>query len=408
MTELLIAAAGGSAAGAFLVWSLLSPKIRSAEERLRTAQDNLLREQATKEKIQGDFRLAASDTLKNMADQFFSSAMRDLRQVKTEADLSMENKKSLIEASVGEMKEKFESTQKLLQEFEKDRRELQGKFSESLSQVLQAENSIRMETGALRKALTSSIGVRGKWGEQVLKEILEQNGMIQGVNFEAQLSMSDDAGGKMRPDFTLYLPGGKKLAIDSKEVTGEFLLAQETEDPARQKQHYENLVANIRSNFNNLSRKEYQTQLDKEIPFVVMFIPSEAAIRAAFATDPSLYRDAVERRVMIASPMTIIPLIYLIKHSWQKQVLADNALELGSAVEVLGERLFKFIEHLNNIRAGLKKAVDGWNDGAASWQSRVSPQIEKANALGGKLKNADEPAPIEEALRPSLTSRENA
>lgn len=397
------ACAAAFAAGAFLSWFFLSPKLRAAHENLRRAQDDLVRERESAEKLRGEFRLAASDALKNTAEQFLSTAIRDLRQVKTEADASIEGKKTAIESSVEDMKKRLEDTQKLLRSFEENRREMHGKLDQSLAQVLSAENAIRLEAGALRKALTSSIGVRGKWGEQVLEEILEQSGLVKGVGFESQVSMEGEAGDS-RPDFVLKLPGGKRLAIDSKEVTGEYLLAQETEDPARQKEHYERLVYNIRSNFIKLGRKEYQDRLDKDVPFVVMFIPSEAAIRAAFATDPSLFQEATSRRVVLASPMTIIPLIHLIKHSWQKQTLAENALELGNAVSILGDRLAVFMGHLNGIRGGLKKALEGWNDAAASWQSRVTPQIEKARTLGGKLKEAEEPSPVEVTVRPALSA----
>ena len=380
-------------------------KIRLSGQRLKESQDNLLREQTTSAKLQGEFRLAAVDALKDTQEQFF----HNFRQAKTENDMTMSNNKSLIETSVQEMKSKLEDSQKLLRHFEEERHQMYGKLDRSLSQVLNAENLIRIETGALKKALTSSSGVRGKWGERILEEIFEQNDMIRGINFDAQVSLEGDDSADVRPDFVIYLPGGKRLAVDSKEVTGEYLLAQETEDPDKQKEHYDRLVVNIRNNFTKLGRKDYQKLVDKEVPFVVMFIPSEAAIRAAFATDPGIFQEATAKRVILASPMTIIPLIHLIKHSWEKQKLADNALELGNSVEVLGNYLHRFLEHLNNVRAGLKKAVEGWNDAAASWQSRVTPQIEKTKSLGGKLRDAEEPLPVETNLRRALeTSRTNS
>lgn len=180
------------------------------------------------------------------------------------------------------------------------------------------------------------------------------------------------------------------MIIDSKEVAGEYLLAQETDDVVRQKEHYQKLVANIRSNMIKLSRKEYQSLLDPDIPFVVMFIPSEAAIRAAFATDPSIFDEAAKHKVILASPMTVIPLIYLVKHAWQQQKVAENARVLNEVVEDLGDRLYKFVEHLHTIRGGLKKATEGWDRAASSWQRKISPQIERIKTLGGKWKDQEE------------------
>ena len=180
------------------------------------------------------------------------------------------------------------------------------------------------------------------------------------------------------------------MIIDSKEVAGEYALAQETEDIEKQKEHYQKLVSNIRNNFVKLSRKEYQSILDPDIPFVVMFIPSEAAIRAAFATDPGIFQEATQKHVILASPMTIVPLIYLVAHSWQQHRLAQNAQDLGNAVEKLGNYLYTFVEHLQTLRGGIKKTVEGWDKAIGSWQTRVSPQIEEAKTLGGRLKETEE------------------
>ena len=257
-----------------------------------------------------------------------------------------------------------------------------------MNQVLNAEQQLRMETSSLKKVLTSSTGVRGKWGEKVLQEILEQNNLVRGIHFDTQVVI--EGAGDVRPDFVIRLPGGKRLIVDSKEVAGEYVLAQETEDPIVQQEHYNKLVTNIRNNVQALSRKEYQDRLDADVPFVVMFIPSEAAIRAAFSTDPSMFQEASSKKVILASPMTIVPLIYLIAHGWQQQKLTENARVLGSAVEELGKRLAAFIGHLQNVGGGIKKASESWDKAVASWQTRVTPQIERAKQLGGRIKETDE------------------
>ena len=352
-------------------------------------------ERATKEKLQNEFRLAAAAALETTAEQFLTSAIKDLRQVKTEADDSLDIKKLEISSSVNDMKNKLEEYQKVVKKFEEERFTLYAKLEQSLSQVLSAEQSVKTETAALKRVLTESSGVRGQWGERVLQEILEQNNLVRGIHFETQVSLAENDDTDLRPDFVVHLAGGKRLVIDSKEVAGEYALAQDTDDPEKQKEHYTKLVSNIRTHLIQLGRKEYQARLDPEVPFVVMFITSEAAIRAAFATDPSLFQESTERRVILASPMTIMPLIYLVAHSWQQQQLAQNARELSLVIEELGNRIYRFVEHVRDIRSGIKKASDSWDKALNSWQARVSPQFEKAKSLGAKLKDSEELAPIE-------------
>lgn len=378
MTLFFLGLLSGIIIGAVAIW--LAMARRNAE--LRT-------------QLQKEFKLAAGEALSEANQQFLTAAIKDLRLVKTESEHEIEDKKQAISGFVSDMKSKMEDYQKTIKRFEDERISLYAKMEQSIAQVLSAEQAVRLETNSLKRVLTSSSGVRGKWGEKILEEILDQNNFIKGINYESQVSAGTDGGSDIRPDFVIHLPGKRKLIIDCKEVVSEYVMAQDSENPEEQKSHYEKLVSNIRTNFIKLSRKEYQSILDAEIPFVVMFIPSEAAIRAAFATDPGLFEEATSRKVILASPMTIIPLIFLIKQSWQQQQLAENARELGASVEVLGERLYKFIEHLHSMRQGLRKTVEGWDKAVSSWETRVAPQIEKAKNLGGRLKDSESLEKIE-------------
>src|SRR3989338_9551540 len=288
--SLLIGFGLGALISGFIVFLIL-------KERLSSYQNLLNVERATKEKLQNEFRLAASSTLQETQELFLTSAIKDLRQVKTEADQSIEKRKDEITVSVSDMKAKLDETQKMVRKFEDDRHTIYGKLENALSQVLRAEELIRIETGALKKALTVGSGIRGPLGQILLQGILEDNGLVCGRDFETQVTLTDENDKECRPDFIMHLPGGKRFAIDAKEVSGEYILAQETEDPVKQEEHYQKLVANIRDNFTRLSRKEYQSFLDPEIPFVVMFIPSESVIRAAFSTDATIFQEAAERNL---------------------------------------------------------------------------------------------------------------
>ena len=383
MSIALISFLAGALIGGALVYLVRAVRIAALTQQLAS-------EKNTKEKLQSEFRLAAAEALQNANEQFLSGAIKDLNFVKKETHSGVDLQKQEIQSSVNEMKTKLEDYQRIVKKFEEERSSMYARLEQSMTQVLSAEQSIRTETTALKRVLTTSTGVRGNFGQKVLQEILEQSDLVKGMSFDSQMSVEGENENELRPDFVIRLPQGKRLVVDAKEISGEYILAQETDDPEKQKEHYEKLVANIRNNFNKLSQKEYQSFVDSDIPFVVMFIPSEAAIRAAFVTDPNLFQEATQKKVILASPMTIIPLIYLVAHSWKQHRLAQSAQELGNTVEALGDRLYTFIDHLQNIRGGIKKAVEGWNKAVGSWQERVSPQIEKTKALGGQLKKAEE------------------
>lgn len=389
----------GLLVGAVLVFFIRQSKIASLRERLVGFQGLLESEKATKEKLQNEFKLAASESLRQTAEQFLVTAMKDLRQASTEAGQGISNDKKEIERVATEMKSRLEEYQKTLKKSEEDRLLMQGEITKSLSQVFEAEQSIRMETSSLKRALTSNSGVRGSLGEMVLQQMLEDNGLVKGIGFDTQVSLTDESNNDFRPDFVVHLPGDRRLVIDSKEMTAEYALAQECEDEDSRKSHYQKLVQNIRNNFNRLSRKEYQTQMDPEIPFVVMFVSNEGAIRAAFSADPTLYREALEKKVFLASPMTLIPLLQLVKYGWQQYRLAGNARELGGIVEELGNRLFTFMNHLKNMRDGIQKTSDAWDGAVRSWESRIFPQLQRAKEAGAKLKDSEPFTSLDTKLR---------
>jgi DNA recombination protein RmuC len=130
------------------------------------------------------------------------------------------------------------------------------------------------------------------------------------------------------------------------------------------------------------------------MPMVIMFISNEAAFRAAMTADPSLYDDARQKRIFLTSPQTIVPMIHLIRLAWQQQTLAENAEELGRVVEELGSRLFTFMDHLQGLGKSLSSTVSSWDRAVGSWDTRITPQLDRVRDLGGKLKDSPELAPI--------------
>ncbi|MBI2094566.1 MAG: DNA recombination protein RmuC [Candidatus Omnitrophica bacterium] len=387
------------AAGAAIGFLLQAVRVVRLRERVAQGEALLAAERGLTQKLQNEFRLAASEELRAAGEQFLSAAIKDLRQVKTEADESLHLKNQEISLSFSQIRSKIEEYQARVRNFEDERGALYAKLESALKQVLEAEQAVRSETVGLKRALTTGSGVRGKLGERALLDILEQNELTAGIHFDTQVTLGTGDGADVRPDFVVKLPGDKHLVIDSKEVTGEYVLAEECEDEERRREHYRKLVQNIRENFMRLSRKEYQSFVDSDVPYVVMFIPSEAAIRAAFATDPGLFEEAYRRKVIMASPMTILPLIHLVKYSWRQQGITKNAVELGAVVGELGDRLCHFMGYLKNVRDGIQKSADSWDKAVGSWDRRVSPQLERVKDLGGRLKEPEELEAIRADLR---------
>jgi DNA recombination protein RmuC len=241
-----------------------------------------------------------------------------------------------------------------------------------------------------------------------LKNILLAADLTEGIDFVQQASTSGGQGDRLRPDFLLKLPNcGQSLAIDSKAPLYDCYLRADaaTSEDERKRLHQE-FTRNLRNRVLELSSKNYDKYVSNAVPFIVMFLPSEAALRAAFDADRELFQWAKDRRVMIASPVTIVPLILLIAHAWQQFKVSTATTEIAKIVEQLGTRLETFVGRLSGVQKGLETAAKAWNEAIEkSWfgQQSVVKSFEKVRELGGRIGTIPDLASVNAQLALPIT-----
>jgi len=393
----IIAIGGGGGIGFYIAWFIKNKELSFKEKELTIKDQELAIEKRALEErgkdieqLETRFKSVASDVMRLHSKDFLEE-FEKARKVHN-ADLDVKEKG--FERIVEGLNKSMEAVDKKMVDFEKQRIEQAGALGASIKNVL--DTGARMQEAALslKTVLSSASAVRGRWGEAVLKNLLEQSGLTEGIDFQIQETIAgDDAA--LRPDVIINLPGGLQMAIDSKAGLEEFFKAVEEKDTEKKEEHIAKFAQNLRGHIRDLSSKEYQKHLDVRIPYVIMFIPGEAAVRAVFEQDLDLYREAQEKRVMLASPATIMPLILLIAHAWKQQKTVENASKLAKEITDLGGRLKTFLGHVVGIGSSLSSATKKFNDAASSWDTRVFPKIEQINTLGGNMQVEAEIAQIE-------------
>ncbi len=273
--------------------------------------------------------------------------------------------------------------------------------------MMEQERKLANETERLKTALTTSQSVRGRWGELVLRNILTQSDLVQGIDFEEQTSTTNNEGDRLKPDVVIKLPqSGQHLVIDAKTSLFESYIQSETaNDESERKKMHAGFAIKLWERVLDLSSKEYQKHISESLPYVILFIPSEAAIRAAFDSDPDLFRRAMERKVFMASPATIIPLILLIGHGWRQHKISKQAQELSKVVEQLGDRMGIFMDRLGKVQKGLDATTRAWNEVVdKSWngQQGVQKSIDRARELGAQIETVSELPVVDSSPRPLL------
>ena len=290
--------------------------------------------------------------------------------------------------------------QEKLQTIEKERVDHYAGLREAVELVRTGQGQVRDETRSLVNALRASPKARGRWGEQSLKNVLEQAGLSPYADFQTEVSVEGEDG-RLRPDVLVRLPGGRKLVIDAKCSLNAYLDACDEVDEAKREACFRAHVASIRTHAQQLGSKAYWTQFGDAADYVIMYIPGEHFLAAALEQDHSLWDWAFERRVLLATPTNLVAIAKTVASIWRQERLAEAAQEIATLGKELHSRLGTMNEHMTRVGKNLATANGAYNQMVGSFESQVLTQAKRFETLGaGSAKTLDTPPMVEIAPRP--------
>jgi DNA recombination protein RmuC len=342
---------------------------------------------------------AFTQTGASLAQGMAEASRAEQERLRGDMALHSEQFKGLM-APVGEKLGRMESE---IARLERERREAQGQLAQMIRQLGEGVGTLRQETGNLVAALKRP-STRGSWGEIQLRNVVEMAGMVAHCDFLEQTTIRT-ADGALRPDMLVRLPGGKVVVVDSKVPLDAYLSALESDDEGEREAHLARHARQTREHVTKLASKGYQSQLEEAPEFVVMFIPSDGIYQSALAADPALIEHGVSQQVLLATPTTLIGLLWAVHYGWRQELIAESAREIAESARELHNRLGRFVEPLGKLGRQLDSAVGAYNEAVGSFDSRVMPQvrkIEQAGAASGRDVLA--PAPVESTAR-AITSQ---
>ncbi|MGI4896441.1 MAG: DNA recombination protein RmuC [Janthinobacterium lividum] len=282
---------------------------------------------------------------------------------------------------------------------ERDRVEQYARLTEQLAAVTAGAAELRSETATLAGALRASSS-RGSWGEVQLRRVVEHAGMLDRVDFVEQAALTTRSGRSVRPDLVVNLPGGKHVVVDAKAPLAAFLRAGEAGDDAGRRAELLGHARALRTHVDALAAKEYPSAVEDSPDVVVCFIPGEAFLAAACEADPALLEHAMSRRVVLATPTTLLALLRTVALTWQQDAVAGNARELFAVGRELYERLGTLGGHTASLGRTLHRAVEDYNRFVGTLERRVFVSARRIRDLD--LADDDIPtvSPLEDAVRP--------
>ena len=372
----------------------------AAEARHAASEKMLLEQRALQDKALLDLREAfkalSAEALKQSAPEFLRLAEQTFGKFQETAKGDLAQRQESIKTLVEPLKQQLETYQKRLQQSEAAQSSTLGEVKKQLELLSQQSQSLAHGNPAVPAAYCSSNQARGRWGEETLRRVVEAAGMSAHCDFTEQTQA-----GENRPDLVVRLPGDRFIIVDAKVPDFDFLNALESADDAKRAEALAAHAAKLKATIKALADRDYPRQFPNALDYVVLFVPAESLFSAALEGDHDLIVWAAEKRILLATPASLIALLRSVSVSWQQHAQTENAQKIAEAAQEFYSRVVKFTEHFDKIRAGLERANTAFNDAAASFQTRVRPAGERLAELGGasSAKQLPDIQPLDSTLR---------
>jgi DNA recombination protein RmuC len=349
------------------------------------------------ESLREAFTALASDALTSNAEQYLARSRDQLAALLNQVRGDWGTHKEELKGLVAPLEKSLVALDGQIRTLEEKREGAYASIGEQIRTLGLAEAQLQTTTTTLAEAMKSSTA-RGRWGELQLRRVAELAGMEDHVDFDEQ-TVTDEG----RPDMVVYLPDGGVLPVDAKASASAYLDAMQLDGDARRARLADHAKA-MRLRIQDLAKKQYWAQFERAPELVVMFVPIESALAAAFEEDPELLEYGLKQKILFASPITLLALLRTVAFGWNQLHITENARAIADQGRELYDRVINVLDPIGDIGKHLKKSVDAYNQAVASLEGRLLPAARRLKEQTASAKELPELEPIDRAPRLPLDS----
>lgn len=366
------------------------------------AADRLVEEQkrfleTSRKEMDDSFRSLASLALRHNTESFLQLAESRWNTTREQAARDLDERRRGVEALLSPLRETLGRLEQRTGEIERAREGAYKGLEKELDGLRRAAAALEERTTTLASALRGT-RTQGRWGELALRNVVELAGMTEHVDFAEQEETADGR----RPDMVVRLPGGRFVAVDAKVSLNAYLDAQAARTEEERVRSLDAHTAAVRAHVRALAGRDYAGAVEGDLDLVVLFLPGDPFLAAAFERDPDLQTEALRAKVIIATPATLFALLRTVAVYWQQRALAENAQRIAATARDLYDRAATFGAHLDKVGRGLEDAVDAFNQAVGSFERRFLPmgrKLEELQAVSSSAKELSAPLPVEDMPR---------
>ncbi len=341
-------------------------------------------------RMETEFRAAAGQMLDSAHRAFLQRANETFERHREASQSEADKRRTALDELIRPMSETLTRYEKGLAEMRSEHMRTAGDLVGRIGELSKSAVEVRIEAQKLAAALRAGPKTRGRWGEEQLRNVVETAGMRAYVDFLEQPS-HDDGERRKQPDMVVNLPGGRKIAIDSKVSINAYLDAVDAESEAERAAHFARHAEDVWLHVKTLSSRDYAASLKESLDVVVMFVPGENYFAAAVEARPALIQEAFDRKILIASPMTLVAMLKAASFSWRQEKASESARAVAGMARELYDSLRIMTGHLTALGRSLDGAVGKYNAAIGGFERRVLPRARRLAEY--EMPGTEEPIP---------------